>query len=112
MNINTPEAQASEDCHYICGPSETVNGVTVQVHATEYTFGGNVIARITNNRAEDIHYNVSIEKKYGDNWENMILSSIGKINGFQLEQMMKFQLSQDMEKTFTTMEHTVIKLKL
>ncbi|ABY44202.1 MULTISPECIES: hypothetical protein [Bacillus] len=68
MNINTPEAQASEDCHYICGPSETVNGVTVQVHATEYTFGGNVIARITNNRAEDIHYNVSIEKKYGDNW--------------------------------------------
>ncbi|HDR6245619.1 TPA: hypothetical protein QCU24_003372 [Bacillus cereus] len=70
MNIETPKAHADEwdGCHYICGPGETVNGVTVQVHATEYSFGQNVIARITNKRAEDIHYNVSIEKKYGDNW--------------------------------------------
>ncbi|MGN4256015.1 hypothetical protein ACTFO4_20665 [Bacillus cereus group sp. MYBKT14-1] len=70
MNIETPKAHANEwdGCHYICGPGETVNGVTVQVHATEYSFGQNVIARITNKRAEDIHYNVSIEKKYGDNW--------------------------------------------
>lgn len=71
MNIDTPKAHAdgaSEFCLYICGPSETVNGVTVQVHATEYRFGQNVIARITNDRTEDIHYNVSIEKKYGDSW--------------------------------------------
>ncbi|MFV1457963.1 hypothetical protein VJ282_36020, partial [Bacillus mycoides] len=64
MNIDTPKAHAdgaSEFCRYICGPSETLNGVTVQVHATEYSFGQNVIARITNERAEDIHYNVSIE---------------------------------------------------
>lgn len=52
----------------MCGPSETVNGVTVQLNATEYRFGQNVIAKVTNDRAEDIHYNVSIEKKYGDNW--------------------------------------------
>ncbi|MGN4540750.1 hypothetical protein [Bacillus cereus group sp. MYBK95-2] len=71
MNIETPKAHAdaaSEFCRYICGPSETLNGVTVQVHSTQVTFGNSVIARITNDRAEDIHYNVSIEKKYGDNW--------------------------------------------
>ncbi|AMR05738.1 hypothetical protein [Bacillus thuringiensis] len=71
MNIKTPEAHAdgaSEFCRYICVPSETVNSVTVQLHATEYRFGQNVIAKVTNNRSEDIHYNVSIKKKYGDSW--------------------------------------------
>ncbi|QWG55061.1 hypothetical protein EXW50_06500 [Bacillus mycoides] len=71
MNINTPESHAdgaSEGCHYICGPGETVNGVTVQVHSTEVTFGNSTIARITNDRAEDIHYNVILEKKRGDSW--------------------------------------------
>ncbi|PES60327.1 hypothetical protein CN507_30410 [Bacillus cereus] len=68
MNIDTPKAHAEEMCHYICGPSETVNDVTVQVHSTEVTFGNSTIARITNNRAEEIHYNVSLEKKYGDKW--------------------------------------------
>ncbi|AJA18781.1 TPA: hypothetical protein ACR3Z0_003209 [Bacillus thuringiensis] len=68
MNIDTPKAHADEwdGCHYICGPGETVNGVTVQVHSTQVTFGNSVIARITNDRAEEIHYNVSLEKKYGD----------------------------------------------
>jgi len=70
MNIETPKAHADEwdGCHYICGPGETVNGVTVQVHSTQVTFGNSVIARITNDRAEEIHYNVSLEKKYGDRW--------------------------------------------
>lgn len=56
MNIDTPKAHAdgaSEFCRYICGPSETLNGVTVQVHATEYSFGQNVIARITNGQSHD-----------------------------------------------------------
>ncbi|QWG31098.1 hypothetical protein EXW58_26965 (plasmid) [Bacillus mycoides] len=70
MNLDTPKAHADEanECRYICGPSETVNGVTVQVHSTEVTFGNSTIARITNNRAEDIHYNVTLEKKRGDSW--------------------------------------------
>ncbi|MFJ8415022.1 hypothetical protein [Bacillus paramycoides] len=70
MNIDTPKAHADDwdGCHYICGPGETVNGVTVKIHSTQVTFGNSTIARITNERAEDIHYNVSIEKKYGDNW--------------------------------------------
>ncbi|AKR12593.1 hypothetical protein AC241_28035 (plasmid) [Bacillus thuringiensis] len=71
INLDTPKAHAdefNEGCHYICGPSETVNGVTVQVHSTQVTFGNSTIARITNNRAEDIYYNVSLEKKYGDSW--------------------------------------------
>ena len=114
MNIDTPKAHAdgaSEFCRYICGPSETVNGVTVQVHSTQVTFGNSVIARITNDRAEEIHYNVSLEKKYGDRWENLKPTSVGKINGFQLEAMMKLQLSQDMAMIFMRMEHIVIKSK-
>ncbi len=114
MNIETPKAHADEwdGCHYICGPGETVNGVTVQVHATEYSFGQNVIARITNKRAEDIHYNVSIEKKYGDNWGEYDTFFHWQNQWAQLEVTMKFLLSQDMAKTFQTMEHIAIKLKL
>lgn len=113
MNIETPKAHADEwdGCHYICGPGETVNGVTVQVHSTQVTFGNSVIARITNDRAEEIHYNVSLEKKYGDRWENLKPTSVGKINGSQLEAMMKLQLSQDMAMIFMRMEHIVIKSK-
>lgn len=51
MNIDTPKAHAdgaSEFCRYIYGPSETVNGSTVQLHATEYRFRQNVIAKVTN----------------------------------------------------------------
>ncbi|MBJ8055701.1 hypothetical protein JDS87_28260 [Bacillus cereus] len=71
MNINTPEAHAdgaSEFCRYICGPSETLNGFTIQLHATEYSFGQNMIAKITNDRAEDVYYRVSIEKKWATGW--------------------------------------------
>ncbi|MDM5259390.1 hypothetical protein [Bacillus toyonensis] len=70
MNLDTPKAQAEEwdGCHYICGPGETVNDVTVKIHSTQVTFGNSLIARITNDRAEEIHYNVSIEKKNGDSW--------------------------------------------
>lgn len=65
ININTPEAHAdgaSEFCRYICGPSETSNGFTIQLHATEYSFGQNMIAKVTNDRAEDVRYRVTIEK--------------------------------------------------
>lgn len=71
MNIETPKAHAdgaSEFCRYICGPSETLNGVTVQVHATEYSYGQNMIAKITNDRAEDVRYRVTIEKKWASGW--------------------------------------------
>lgn len=121
MNIDTPKAHAdgaSEFCRYICGPSETVNGVTVQVHSTQVTFGNSVIARITNDRAEEIHYNVSLEKKYGDRWgefetnfrwQNQWVPA--ESNGSQLKAMMKLQLSQDMAMIFMRMEHIVIKSK-
>ena len=114
MNIDTPKAHAdgaSEFCRYICGPSETVNGVTVQVHSTQVTFGNSVIARITNDRAEEIHYNVSLERNMAIDGENLKPTSVGKINGSQLEAMMKLQLSQDMAMIFMRMEHIVIKSK-
>ncbi|PFF30028.1 hypothetical protein CN327_24950 [Bacillus cereus] len=71
MNINTLEAHAdgaSEYCRYICGPSETVNGFKIQLHASEYSFGQNMIARVTNDRAESVHYRVTIEKKWATGW--------------------------------------------
>ncbi|PFE24898.1 hypothetical protein [Bacillus thuringiensis] len=71
MNINTPEAHAdgaSEYCCYISGPSETVNNFTVQLHATEYGFGQNVIARVTNDKAGDVNYRVTLEKQYATGW--------------------------------------------
>ena len=113
MNIETPKAHADEwdGCHYICGPGETVNGVTVQVHSTQVTFGNSVIARITNDRAEEIHYNVSLERNMAIDGENLKPTSVGKINGSQLEAMMKLQLSQDMAMIFMKMEHIVIKSK-
>ena len=113
MNIETPKAHADEwdGCHYICGPGETVNGVTVQVHSTQVTFGNSVIARITNDRAEEIHYNVSLERNMAIDGENLKPTSVGKINGSQLEAMMKLQLSQDMAMIFMRMEHIVIKSK-
>lgn len=114
MNIDTPKAHAdgaSEFCRYICGPSETVNGVTVQVHSTQVTFGNSVIARITNDRAEEIHYNVSLEKKYGDRWGEFETNFRWQNQWVQLEAMMKLQLSQDMAMIFMRMEHIVIKSK-
>ncbi|EJV56369.1 hypothetical protein BWGOE3_34290 [Bacillus mycoides] len=72
MNINTSKAHAdgaSEYCRYICGPSETVNNFTIQLHATEYGFGQNVIAKVTNDRAESVNYKVSIEKQYETGWD-------------------------------------------
>ncbi|PFB95280.1 hypothetical protein [Bacillus thuringiensis] len=71
MSINTPEAHAdgaSEFCRYICGPSETLNGFTIQLHATEYSFGQNMIAKVTNDRSEDVHYRVTIEKQSASGW--------------------------------------------
>ena len=113
MNIETPKAHADEwdGCHYICGPGETVNGVTVQVHSTQVTFGNSVIARITNDRAEEIHYNVSLEKKYGDRWGEFETNFRWQNQWPQLEAMMKLQLSQDMAMIFMKMEHIVIKSK-
>ncbi|HEE9033899.1 TPA: hypothetical protein R2I11_004210 [Bacillus cereus] len=75
MNINTPEAHAdgaSEFCRYICGPSETLNGFTIQLHATEYSFGQNMIAKVTNDRAEDMRYRVTIEKQWANGWGGAI----------------------------------------
>ncbi len=71
MNINTPEALAdgaSEYCRYISDPSEKVNNFTVQLHATEYGFGQNVIARVTNDKAGDVNYRVTLEKQYATGW--------------------------------------------
>ena len=90
---------------------ETVNGVTVQVHSTQVTFGNSVIARITNDRAEEIHYNVSLEKKYGDRWGEFETNFRWQNQWPQLEAMMKLQLSQDMAMIFMRMEHIVIKSK-
>ncbi|MDZ4443512.1 hypothetical protein ORM30_24120 [Bacillus cereus] len=71
MNINTPEAHAegaSEFCRYICGPSKTLNDFTIQLHGTEYSFGQNMIAKVTNDRAEDVRYRVTIEKQWASGW--------------------------------------------
>ncbi|MFK4011843.1 hypothetical protein [Bacillus cereus] len=75
MNINTPEAhadRASEFCRYICGPSKTLNDFTIQLHATEYSFRQNMIAKVTNNRAEDVRYRVTIEKQWASGWGGAI----------------------------------------
>ncbi|HDX9590866.1 TPA: hypothetical protein ROX98_003929 [Bacillus pseudomycoides] len=69
MNIDTSKASADEYCRYICGPSETLNNFTIQLHATEYHFGQNVIAKVTNDKADDVHYKASIEKQYATGWD-------------------------------------------
>ncbi|MCW9134709.1 hypothetical protein OF830_28590 [Bacillus paramycoides] len=68
MNIDTSKASADESCRYICGPSETLNNFTIQLHATEYRFGQNVIAKVTNDKADDVQYKASIEKQYATGW--------------------------------------------
>ncbi|MGG0758016.1 hypothetical protein [Bacillus paramycoides] len=68
MNIDTSKASADEYCRYICGPSETLNSFTIQLHATEHRMGQNIIVKATNDRAYDIHYKASIEKQYATGW--------------------------------------------
>ncbi|MED0965691.1 hypothetical protein [Bacillus paramycoides] len=68
MNLDTSKASADEYCRYICGPSETLNSFTIQLHATEHRMGQNIIVKATNDRAYDIHYKASIEKQYATGW--------------------------------------------
>ncbi|MBJ8031862.1 hypothetical protein [Bacillus cereus group sp. N21] len=68
MNIDTSKASADEYCRYICGPSETLNSFTIQLHDTEHRMGQNIIVKATNDRAYDVHYKASIEKQYATDW--------------------------------------------
>ncbi|MEI4802796.1 hypothetical protein WAZ07_16035 [Bacillus sp. FJAT-51639] len=68
MNLETLKAHADENCRYICGPSETVNNFTIQLHATEHHMGQNIIVKTTNDKAYDVHYKASIEKQYATGW--------------------------------------------
>ena len=113
MNIETPKAHADEwdGCHYICGPGETVNGVTVQVHSTQVTFGNSVIAKLQMTELKKFITMSALKRNMAIDGENLKPTSVGKINGSQLEAMMKLQLSQDMAMIFMRMEHIVIKSK-
>ncbi|MDZ5610369.1 hypothetical protein U2I54_25925 [Bacillus pseudomycoides] len=68
MNIDTSRASADEYCRYICGPSETLNSFTIQLSATEYRNGQNVILKATNDNSYDTRYKATIEKQYADGW--------------------------------------------
>ena len=113
MNIETPKAHADEwdGCHYICGHGETVNGVTVQVHSTQVTFGNSVIAKLQMTELKKFITMSALKRNMAIDGENLKPTSVGKINGSQLEAMMKLQLSQDMAMIFMKMEHIVIKSK-
>ena len=114
MNIETPKAHAdgvSEFCRYICGPTETLNGVTVQVHATEYSYGQNMIAKITNDRAEDVRYRVTIEKKWASGW-GYYETDFNLGPNYQLEQTKNFTIQLVGVDNFQKTGNIVTKLKL
>ena len=89
MNIDTPKAHAdgaSEFCRYICGPSETVNGVTVQVHSTQVTFGNSVIAKLQMTERKKFITMSALKRNMAIDGENLKPTSVGKINGSSWKQ--------------------------